>query len=134
MMNGVAEEVERDRTYRWMVEAQRDEREATGSDAIAAAARGIAETLVLSAIVCWTSSGSTALRVARERPKSPIIAISPNLSTGRKLSVVWGVHCAIAQDARALDAACARACRMAVRDGFAKIGQRILIVAGIPLR
>ncbi len=124
MMNRIAEEVESDPTYRSIVEAQRAEPEATGSDAIAAAARGIAETLVLSAIVCWTSSGSTALRVARERPKSPIIAISPNLSTGRKLSVVWGVHCVIAQDARDLDDVVDRACRMAVR----------IIVAGIPLR
>jgi pyruvate kinase len=134
MMNRIAEEVESDPTYRSIIEAQRAEPEATGSDAIAAAARSIAETLVLSAIVCWTSSGSTALRVARERPKSPIIAISPNLSTGRKLSVVWGVHCVIAQDARDLDDVVDRACRMAVRDGFAKIGQRIIIVAGVPLR
>src|SRR6266498_2019140 len=133
-MNRIAEEVEGDPTYRSIVEAQRCEPEATGSDAIAAASRGIAETLVLSAIVCWTSSGATALRVARERPKSPIIAISPNLSTGRKLSLVWGVHCVIAQDARDLDDVVDRACRMAVRDGFAKIGQRIIIVAGVPLR
>jgi pyruvate kinase len=133
MMNRIAEEVEGDPTYRSIVEAQRAEPEATGSDAIAAAARGIAETLVLSAVVCWTSSGSTALRVARERPKSPIIAISPNLSTGRKLSLVWGVHCVIAQDARDLDDMVDRACRMAVRDGFAKVGQRIIIVAGVPL-
>src|SRR5262249_59588764 len=108
------------------------EREATGSEGTAAAARGIAETLVLSAIVCWTASGATALRVARERPKSPIISISPNLSTGRKLSLVWGVHCVIAQDARDLDDVVDRACRMAVRDGFAKVGQRIIIVAGAP--
>jgi pyruvate kinase len=132
-MNRIAEEVEGDPTYRSIIEAQRAEPEATGSDAIAAAARGIAETLVLSAIVCWTSSGATALRVARERPKSPIIAISPNFSTGRKLSLVWGVHCVIAQDARDLDDVVDRACRMAVRDGFAKIGQRIIIVAGVPL-
>src|SRR6266540_841705 len=99
-MNRTAEEVERDPMYQTLIHAQRTEPEATGADAIAAAARQIAETLELSAIVCWTSSGSTGLRVARERPKSPIIAISPNLSTGRKLSLVWGVHCVIAQDAR----------------------------------
>ena len=134
MMNRIAEEVESDPTYRSIIEAQRCEPEATGSDAIAAAARSIAETLALSAIVCWTSSGATALRMARERPKSPIIAISPNLATGRKLSLAWGVHCVIAQDARDLDDVVDRACRMAVRDGFAKIGQRIIIVAGVPLR
>jgi pyruvate kinase len=134
MMNRIAEEVEGDPTYRSIVEAQRAEPEATGSDAIAAATRGIAETLVLSAIVCWTASGATALRVARERPTSPIVAISPNVSTGRKLSLVWGVHCVIAQDARDLDDVVDRACRMALRDGFAKVGQRIIIVAGVPLR
>src|SRR6187401_3433887 len=82
-MNRIAEEVETDATYRSIIDAQRTEPEATGADAIADAARQIAETLDLSAIVCWTFSGSTALRVARERPKSPIVAITPNLSTGR---------------------------------------------------
>src|SRR5262249_61081057 len=92
-MNRTAEEVEGDPIYRPIIHAQRTEPEATGADAIAAAARQIAETLELSAIVCWTSSGSTGLRVARERPKSPIVAISPRVSTGRRLSLVWGVHC-----------------------------------------
>jgi pyruvate kinase len=83
--------------------------------------------------VCWTSSGSTALRVARERPHSPIIAISPNQSTGSKLAVVWGVHCIVAEDARDLDDMVDRACRLAFREGFARAGQRIIIVAGVPL-
>jgi pyruvate kinase len=74
-MNRIAEEVERDTTYRTIIHAQRADPEATGADAIAAAARSIGETLDLSAIVCWTSSGSTALRVARERPAPPIVAI-----------------------------------------------------------
>ncbi|MGZ3292396.1 MAG: pyruvate kinase, partial [Xanthobacteraceae bacterium] len=92
-MNRIAEEVEGDPLYRTIIHAQRTEPEATGADAIAAAAAQIAETLALSAIISWTSSGSTALRVARERPQSPIVAISPRLSTGRRLSLVWGVHC-----------------------------------------
>ena len=102
-MNRIGEEVERDPTYRGVVKAQRAEPEPTVGDAIADAARQIAETLDLSAIICWTSSGSTALRVARERPKPPIVAITPNLVTGRKLSVVWGVHCVVAEDAQDLD-------------------------------
>ncbi len=132
-MNRIAEEVENDPTYRSIVRAQRAEPEATGADAIAAAAREIAETLELSAIVCWTSSGATGLRMARERPKPPIVAISPNLSTGRKLSLVWGVHCVVAQDARDQDDMVERACRIAFKDNFAKSGQRIIIVAGVPL-
>ena len=132
-MNRIAEEVERDPLYRTIIQAQRADPEATGSDAIAAAARQIAETLELSAIICWTSSGATGLRVARERPNSPIVAISPNMSTGRRLSLVWGVHCIVAEDARDLDDMVERACRLAFKDGFAKAGQRVIIVAGFPL-
>jgi len=132
-MNRIAEEVERDPIYRTIIHAQRTDPEATGADAIAAAARQIAETLELSAIICWTSSGSTGLRVARERPKSPIVAISPKLSTGRRLSLVWGVHCIVAEDAHDLDDMVERACRLAFKDGFAKAGQRVIIAAGVPL-
>jgi pyruvate kinase len=132
-MNRIAEEVERDPTYRTIIHAQRTEPEATGADAIAAAARQIAETLELSAVVCWTSSGSTALRVARERPEPATVAISPNLATGRKLALVWGVHCVVAEDAHDQDDMVDRACRIAFKDGFAKAGQRVIIVAGIPL-
>ena len=132
-MNRIAEEVERDPIYRTIIDAQRTEPEATGADAIAAAARQIAETLELSAIICWTSSGSTGLRVARERPSSPIVAISPKISTGRRLSLIWGVHCIVAEDAHDLDDMVERACRLAFKDGFAKAGQRVIIVAGVPL-
>jgi pyruvate kinase len=132
-MNRIAEEVEGDAIYRTIIDAQRTDPEPTGADAIAAAARQIAETLELSAIICWTSSGSTGLRVARERPKSPIVAISPKLATGRRLSLAWGVHCIVAEDAHDLDDMVERACRLAFADGFAKAGQRVIIVAGVPL-
>jgi len=132
-MNRIGEEVERDPTYRGVLNAQRAEPEPTVGDAIADAARQIAETLDLSAIICWTSSGSTALRVARERPKPPVVAITPNLVTGRKLSAVWGVHCVVAEDAHDQDDMVDRAGSIAFRDGFAKAGQRVIIVAGVPL-
>ncbi|HEU0218953.1 MAG TPA: pyruvate kinase, partial [Stellaceae bacterium] len=133
-MNRIAEETESDPYYRSILQAQRSEPEATGADAIAAATRQIAETLDLSAIVCWTFSGSTALRVARERPKPPIVAISPNMATGRRLSLVWGVHCVVAEDAHDQDDMVERACRIAFRDSFANPGQRVIIVAGVPFR
>ena len=132
-MNRIGEEVERDPIYRSVLTAQRPEPENTVGDAIADAARQIAETLELSAIICWTSSGSTAIRVARERPKPPVVAITPNLATGRKLSVVWGVHCVVAEDAHDQDDMVDRAGSIAFRDGFAKAGQRVIIVAGVPL-
>src|SRR5262249_30722990 len=129
----IAEEVENDPLYRSIIHAQRTEPESTGADAIAAGARQIAETLDLAAIVCWTFSGSTALRVARERPRPPVIAISPNLATARRLSQVWGVHSIVAEDARDQDDMVDRACRLAFRDGFAKAGSRVIVVAGVPL-
>ena len=132
-MNRIAEQVERDAIYLPSLHVLRTEPEATGADAIAAAARQVAETLDLSAIVCWTSSGSTGLRVARERPQCPIIAISPIVAAGRKLSVVWGIHTVIAEDAHDQDDMVERACRLAVKEGFAKAGQRIIIAAGVPL-
>src|SRR6185312_8981956 len=92
-MNRIAEEVETDPIYASIINAQRSEPEATGADAIADAARQIADTLDLPATVCWTFSGSTALRVARERPSAPVVAITPNVSTARRLAVAWGVHC-----------------------------------------
>ena len=133
MMDRIAQEVERDPTYRNIIAAQRSQPEATGADAIADAARHIADTLDLAAVICWTASGSTALRVARERPRPPIVALSPNASTGRRLAVVWGVHCVVTEDAHDLDDMVDRACRIAFREGFTKSGQRVIVVAGVPL-
>jgi pyruvate kinase len=132
-MNRIAEEVESETMYLPSLHVLRTEPEATGADAIAAAARQVAETLDLSAIVCWTSSGATGMRVSRERPKPPIVAISPTLATGRKLSLVWGVHCVVAEDARDQDDMVERACQFAFKEGFAKAGQRVIVVAGVPL-
>jgi pyruvate kinase len=132
-MNRIAEEVESDSLHGTIMHAQRTEPESTGADAIAAAARQIAETLELSSIICWTSSGATALRVARERPQPPVVAISPNLATARRLSLVWGVHSIVAEDARDQDDMVERACRLAFKDGFADAGRRVICVAGVPL-
>jgi pyruvate kinase len=131
-MNRIGEEIERDPTYRTVINSQRAEPEQTTGDAIADAARQIAETLDLSAIICWTDSGTTAVRVARERPKPPVVAITPKMATGRKLALVWGVHCVIAETAHDQDDMVDRAGRIAFRDGFARAGERIIIVAGVP--
>jgi pyruvate kinase len=133
-MNRIAEEVEsNDDMYLPSLHVLRTEPEATGADAIAAAARQVAETLDLAAIVCWTSSGSTGMRVSRERTKPPTVAISPMVATGRKLSLVWGIHSIVAEDARDQDDMVERACQIAFKEGFAKAGQRVIIVAGVPL-
>jgi pyruvate kinase len=133
-MSRIAEQVERDPTYAAVINGQRSAPEATGADAISLAAREIAETLKLSAIVTYTASGTTGLRAARERPQVPIIALSPILDTARRLSLVWGTHCVVTEDAIDLDDMVNRACRIAVEQDFGDPGDRIIITAGVPLR
>ena len=132
MMNRIAEEVERDPLYQSIITAQRTEPEATGADAIAVAARDVAETLDLKAIIAWTSSGSTAFRIARERPSPPILALTPNLDTARRLSIVWGVHAVVTKDAHDIGDMAKRGCKFSNREGFSREGDRVLIVAGVP--
>jgi pyruvate kinase len=132
-MDRVAIEVERDPLYERIIHAQRIDPEATGADAISAAARTVTETLNLAAIICYTASGATSLRAARERPPQPIIALTPIPATGRKLAVVWGLHCVLTGDPKDLDDMVAKACRIAYQEGFALPGQRVIISAGVPL-
>ena len=132
MMNRIAVQVERDPTYPSIINAQRTEPEATGADAISLASRQIAETLKLSAIITYTSSGATGLRAARERPLLPIVALSPVVETARRLSLVWGTHCVVSEDAHDSEDMVDRACRIAFREGFAAPGERVIITAGVP--
>jgi pyruvate kinase len=132
MMNRIAEQVEQDPNYPGIIHAQRTEPEATGPDAISAAARQIAETLKLAAIVTYTASGTTGLRAARERPQVPIIALSPILATARRLALVWGMHCVVTDDAHDQDDMVDRACRIAQDYQFGAKGDRVIITAGVP--
>jgi len=132
-MNKVAVAVESDPNYRGIIRAAQTEPEATAADAISAATRQVAETLDLAAIVTYTASGSTGIRAARERPSKPIIVLSPNQRTIRRMSVVWGVHCVQTEDAVSLEDMVDRACVIAYQEGFARPGDRIAITAGIPL-
>jgi len=132
MMNKIAEEVERDSYYRSIINAQRPEPEATGADAIAIATRNVTETLDLKAVVAWTLSGSTAFRIARERPAPPILALTPSHDTARRLAMVWGVHAVVTKDADDIDDMARRASSFADQEGFGEAGDRIIIVAGVP--
>lgn len=131
-MNRIAEEIENDAVYRSVIDAQRAAPEATGADAIAAAAHEISNTLNVKTITAWTASGSTAFRIARERPNSTVLALTPNAATARRLALVWGVHPIITKDAHDVDDMAFRACKFALREGFAQLNDRIIVVAGVP--
>ncbi|WP_375628685.1 MULTISPECIES: pyruvate kinase [unclassified Bartonella] len=133
MMDRIARQIEQDHTYAAQVGAQHPAPESTGTDAISLAARQIAETLALSAIVAYTASGTTGVRASRERPNRPIIALSPIVETARRLALVWGLHCVVTQDARNLEDMVDRAAAIAFQEGFCQGGDRFLVTAGVPL-
>ena len=84
-------------------------------------------------VICaWTTSGSTGLRIARERPRSSILALTPIAEVARRLAVVWGVHAVVTDDARDERDMTDRACRHAYIDGFVGEGERVIVVAGVP--
>ena len=131
-MNRIAEAVESEGIYPTIIAGQRATPEPTGADAIAEATRDVAETLQSKVICAWTASGSTGLRIARERPRSSILALTPIVTTARRLALAWGVHAVVTEDARDERDMTDRACRHAYIDGFVGVGERVIVVAGIP--
>ncbi len=132
-MASVALKVESDTHFPGIMQAQHPGPQPTAADAISQAMRQIADTLKLSAIVCYTSTGTTGFRAARERPYAPIIALSPVPQTARRLCIAWGTQCVITEDAADLDDMVNRACRIVCDEGYGKPGDRIIISAGVPL-
>jgi pyruvate kinase len=132
MMNRIAEQVERDPLYRGIVDAEHANPEATAADAITAAARQVAETVGAAAIVTYTTSGSTTLRASRERPRVPVICLTPSTPTARRLSLAWGVHPVPGVDATSFADMVEKACSTALAEGFAQPGTRLVITAGVP--
>ena len=133
-MNAICEAAEADKGYLSTIAAQRPEPEPTAADAISYAAAEIATTLGLSAIVCFTASGSTGIRAARVRPNKPILALSPVLATARRLAILWGTTCVVTPDAFDLDEMVGKACQVAFDTELAAPGERIIVSAGVPLR
>ena len=131
-MNNVAEAVEGDEIYRQVIEAQRASARSGVSDAITSAAREIAETTQVKAICCFSHTGTTALLVARERPRVPIIALTPFIGTARRLALSWGLHCVVTEKVDRFKMAVVSAARAARADGFATEDDRIVVTAGVP--
>jgi pyruvate kinase len=133
MMDRIAISAESDPSYQSIIDSQRTPPEATTADAIMAAVHEVTQTIHARAIICWTMSGSTALRAARERSEAPIVMLTPSIETARRMSLVWGLHGVLTDDAHDLDDMVDRATRFAFQEGFAKVGERVVITAGVPL-
>ncbi|TWC71321.1 pyruvate kinase [Herbaspirillum sp. SJZ099] len=132
MMDRVIAEVERDPLYRNMLDAQHETPQPNRSDAICSALRDVAGIVGATATVTYTSSGHTSLRAARERPMAPILSITPQLATARRLALVWGVHSTISDQIHNESDMVSAACQTALKEGFARKGDQIAITAGMP--
>ncbi|MCE8006527.1 pyruvate kinase [Aestuariivita sp.] len=131
-MDKVATEVEADPTYTQIIAASRSVRGDTIAHAIVAAAREIAETTDIKAICCFTQSGATALLTARERPGVPIIAMTSQRETARRLSLSWGCNCVMTGQLKRFKMAVVSAARAARDRGFATASDQIVVTAGVP--
>lgn len=132
MMDRIIRATENDPLQRLTMQAVQSYRDTTTQDAISAAIRTVAETLPVAATVAFTSSGSSALRVAHERPRTPILSLTPHLSVARRLTLVWGVHSTQAADVTDTDEIVTHATEAVKRHGFGEPGRAVLVAAGTP--
>ena len=132
MMDRIATSVERDPSYQARIHFTQTRLEPTTADALAGSARQIAGTVSATSMVCYTSSGSTARRIARERPPVPLLAMSASLHAARRMGLLWGVHAVHTRDVSSFEEMVEKAKRMALRHGLSKGGDRVIVMAGIP--
>lgn len=132
MMHRIISRVERDPYYRKMIDISPATPESTTEDAISDAMRRIVHTLKASVAVTYTKSGSSSLRAARERPAAPILSLTPHRRTARRLTLAWGTHSVLGKEVESVEEMVSQACDTALSDDFAKVGDRIVIMAGMP--
>jgi pyruvate kinase len=132
IMDRIIAEVERDPHYRKVMDAAHPEPEPTIADAICLAMRSAAALLPVAAVVTYTTSGSTTLRAARERPAVPILGLTPDARTARRLALAWGVHAVQTREAARVTEIVDDACAAAAREGLAGPGDIVAVAAGQP--
>ncbi len=133
MMDRILREVERDRLYRPIMDADHPDTQHTSADAISAAAHQVAHAIEAAAIATYTISGSTTLRAVRQRPEVPILCLTSSDRTARRLMLSYGVHSVHHELVGSFEEISENATRIARELGFAEPGQRIVITAGVPL-
>lgn len=132
MMDRIVARVEQDPDWRRITDASRPTPERTSAGAIATAARQVAETMEAEVIATFSSTGSTTLRVARERPNCPILGLTTSPETARRMAVIWGVHSLEVSEIHSMTEMVARAVKAAQTEGFAKAGDEVVVTAGVP--
>jgi len=134
MMDKIALSIEKDSNYDDILSSQLEQTPDTTPDAIATAAKTLADELSSPIIVCYTESGSTGIKVSRVRPSQTILTITPVIETARKLSLAWGVLCFLQKDASDLEHMIQLTKEIAKKSGLVALGDKIVITAGLPLK
>ena len=132
MMDRIIQSTEHHKLYRSIIEASALDEEHSAPHAVAAAAASLAKDIGASAIVGFTSSGTTAARIARKRPNVPILAITPNLNVARQMALLWGAHSVHSKDVNSYEEMVTEAMKNVRGEAFAKAGDTAVVVAGIP--
>ena len=132
IMRKIALDVEKDELYRKIMDAEHPDPEHTSPDAITSAASWVAQTVAAAAIVNYTTSGSTTLRTARERPSVPILSLTEHLPVARRMMLCYAVHAVHTKDIDNFQDMVSKACRVASEQKIARKGQRLVITAGVP--
>src|SRR6185437_12934799 len=92
----------------------------------------VAQTIEATAIITYTTSGSTTLRAARERPEVPILCLTSKIETARRLTLSFAVHAVHTADVNTFSEMVQKAVQIAKHDGIAHIGERVVITCGVP--
>jgi pyruvate kinase len=132
MMDSIAKSVEGDPGYHARIRFTETKPDATTADALAEAASSITRTLDAKVIVCFTSSGSTVRRVSRERPQTPILALTPKMETARRMGLLWGAHAVRTKDIGSFEEMIGKARRMTLRHKLGQASDKIIVLAGVP--
>ena len=134
MMDKIGQSVEADPVYAARIHFTETPAEATTADALSESAAQIVRILSASAMACYTSSGSTARRIARERAPVPTMAMTASLAVARRLGLQWGVHAVHSRDVSSFEEMVGKAKRMVLRHHLAGPGDRVVIMAGVPFK
>lgn len=132
IMDRIAGQVERDPGYRQQVSFADVLPDRTTADALAHSCASIAESLPIAGVIVFTGSGSTARRVARERPAAPMLVLTPSQKIARKLALLWGATAVTTKDIGSFEEMIAKGKRMALRHGFGAAGSKLIALAGVP--
>lgn len=132
IMHRIAGQVESDPGYRQQVSFAQVMPDTTTADALSHACASIAESLPIAGIIVFTGSGSTARRVARERPAAPMLVLTPSQLIARRMALLWGAHAVSTKDIGSFEEMIAKGKRMALRHGFGTAGSKLIALAGVP--